>query len=147
MTGEVDISGHVCKVREAACGVKRCLASFCAITRVSGMREVKSTWQASWASSTWTANEPWRLQGHSAVRQRPCWILTHVFISWMLRRRSRTWWVSHTMVLPSLLPIPTPPLANPNCPKQEEAAYIPRWRGEARWWLQVMNASPRGAKK
>jgi len=44
--------------------------------------------------------------------------------------------VSHTMGLPLLFPMQplTPP--SPELSETQKEAYIPRWRGEARWWLQ-----------
>ena len=44
-------------------------------------------------------------------------------------------WVSHTMGL--LLLFPMPPVMPPNSQKHKKGAYIPHWRGEARWQLQA----------
>jgi len=46
-------------------------------------------------------------------------------------------WVSHTMGLPLLFSMPSlmPPTLNSQ--KHQKAAYIPHWRGEARWQLQA----------
>jgi len=47
-------------------------------------------------------------------------------------------WVSHIMGLPLLFPMQpiTPPTPKPS--ETQKEAYIPRWRGEARWRLGVV---------
>jgi hypothetical protein len=60
---------------------------------------------------------------------------------------SRTSRVSHAMGLPScFLPIPYPHAHPEILQYLQELAYIPRWRGEAKWRLKAANARARVAR-
>jgi len=58
------------------------------------------------------------------------------------RRTCAPCWVSHTMGLPFLFAMLPVILPNPNLQKHKKAAYIPCWRGEARWQLQARSLGP-----
>ena len=81
---------------------------------------------------------------NSEVRRHSCWVLTRRVRQLIVRRlrgARAPGRVSHTMGLPSLFPTPSP---TSTLGYAKKAAYIPRWRGEARlprvWWLMMWRA-------